>query len=622
MNESAVSRPSAEQIREELARILGSPLFSNARRLSQFLEFVVVRAVNGQAAEIKELLIGVEVYGRDPSYDPKADSIVRAEASRLRSKLREYYETLGREDPVRIDLPKGSYSPAFQLLVEEPPPAPAPPPPAEPAPAPAAAQSKFPLRWVAAAGVLLVVIALAWWLPRGLHRSHLIAVIALANLSPDHSADRLGDTLTDEIVRALVGANEWKVVGRAPNLDLSGPNQMLAPLRQNMGAEVVFSGSYRVEQASVRITLQLTNVADGYLLWTRTYQQPMSWFAESGREVAREAVAAFTRKYIGRATPPEVYAQAREAWSAYSQQELVQSLKLFQEAIDAAPNYAPAWAGLADANMRLSTMPVQPTKTRLAEARTAALKALELDESNAEAHAVLGKIYLYEDSNPTAAVTQLQRAVALDPTRLSPNVRYSEALTVVGDMQRAEEVIEAARARLPPMPDLVFQQGSVLFLARKWERLEEIGRELIALEPGQARGHWLLGLSFEQRGRIREAIAEFQAGLRQGAKDDLRTLCALAHAYGLAGEQSRALEFMNRFFEFGPRNSRYSLPCCAALTYISLKETDKALDFLEMARTTKDAAFLFVPYDARYDPLRGEVRFKNLVASLKAAPNP
>src|SRR5579863_9116861 len=151
MSDMMVVNPTPAAIRAQLERIITSPLFSNARRLSQFLQFVVCRSIEGQASEIKEYLIAVEVYNRSPSYDPKDDSIVRAEASRLRAKLREYYETFGRNDPIRIELPKGAYTPFFRLnaatLVSEPRPIPEPPP-----------SARLPrLRMAAAIGLLAVL---------------------------------------------------------------------------------------------------------------------------------------------------------------------------------------------------------------------------------------------------------------------------------------------------------------------------------------------------------------------------------------------------------------------------------------------------------------------------------
>src|SRR5260370_18918414 len=115
VSETTVASLSPEAIRAQLQRILDSPVFSGARRISEFLQFVVSRSIDGQAGEIKEYLIAVEVYNRNRSYDPRSDSIVRAEASRLRGKLRDYYSADGSNDPIRIELPKGSYTPVFRL---------------------------------------------------------------------------------------------------------------------------------------------------------------------------------------------------------------------------------------------------------------------------------------------------------------------------------------------------------------------------------------------------------------------------------------------------------------------------------------------------------------------------
>src|SRR5262249_37120002 len=150
-----------------------------------------------------------------------------------------------------------------------------------------------------------------------------------------------------------------------------------------------------------------------------------------------------------------------------------------------------------------------------------------------------------------------------------------------GDMRGAEEVILAARAHFPPVPELLLQEGSVYFLARKFEKMESIGRELIALSPSSASGHWLAGLALGQGGDVPEAIAEFKTGLQQSAKDDLRTLCALSHSYALAGDKSRAFEAMASYYAPGSQAvTRFNLPYCVALTFTALKQPDQALDWL------------------------------------------
>jgi len=272
---------------------------------------------------------------------------------------------------------------------------------------------------------------------------------------------------------------------------------------------------------------------------------------------------------------------------------------------------------LADANVRLVEMSIEPLVSRTEAARSAASKAIVLDDSNAEAHSALGWIQSFKDWNFPEGSRQLERAVALDPIRVFPNIYYSQVLTILGNFTEAQASVEAARARLPQIPEVLFQQGSVFFLARKYEKLEALGRELIALDPNGALGHWLVGLSLEQRGHVPSAIAEFKNGLKQ-SPHDLRTLCALSHAYGITHANAKALETMRLFIDPDKKEiTRFTLSYCAALTYASIGQKDKAFEWLEKARIGRDASFPFLPHDPRFDVLKSDPRFKPLADSLK-----
>ena len=235
----------------------------------------------------------------------------------------------------------------------------------------------------------------------------------------------------------------------------------------------------------------------------------------------------------------------------------------------------------------------------------------------AEAHAALGWILAFHDWNFQEGSRELERAVELDPIRVFPNIYYSQVLTILGNFSDAQIAVEAARARLPQIPEVVFQQGSVYFLARKYEKLEALGRELIGLDPNGALGHWLVGLSLEQRRQVPNAIAEFKNGLKQ-APHDLRTLCALSHAYGANRDKAKALETMRLFINPDEKQTtRYTLSYCAALTYASIGEKDKAFEWLEKARIGHDFSFPFLRQDPRFDPLQSDPRFGRLADSLK-----
>jgi TolB-like protein/Tfp pilus assembly protein PilF len=595
--------PLAEpRIREQLARILGSRQFSTARRLSAFLDFVVAATLAGE--EVKESLVGVGVYGREPSYNPKTDGIVRAEASRLRAKLREYYDDSGRDDAVLIELPKGSYTPVFRLR--------------QPTPS---AEQPVPMRRTAAVVMAGIVLASAgiWIAARS--SAPVIAVMPIRNLGPDRTLDTLADVLTSEVTRSLLASRSWSVIGKAPAFDSASDSPPVKLLRE-LGAEVVLTGRLQSQaRPGARLTLELISVSDWRLLWRQTWDRTVAGLADSQKVLAQTAVLAMTRKYARGAASPaaEPYLTARENWSAPTVAGVQQSLALFQKAMRADPGYAPAFAGYADALANLSDdLPDIDTSDKVAAARAAARRALALDPENAEAHAVLGRLYLYKDWSFAAAVDELHRAVRLDPARLGPNLSYAQALSIAGDLHGAQRVLDEAGARLPVLADLLQQKGSVFFLARKWQMVEEIGRQLIALEPENASGHWLVGLSLERRGQVRQAIAQFQQGLKAAARDDLRTLCALAHAYGVAGDSARAIQTMRRYLPSDdPPLTRFTLCYCAALVHTSLKRPDAAFAWLEKARLVKDSSFPYFPLDQRFDALRSDPRYDVLARSLR-----
>jgi len=597
--------PTTEEIRAELRRVLESKPFAAAKRLSGFLEHVVLSAIEG--SEVKEALIGVAVYGRDPAYDPKTDSIVRAEASRLRAKLRDYYDSEGKDNSVRIDLPKGGYQPVFRRL--------------GPADPPEPAQRRSQWRLPAAAAIVLLTLAGAiWWGRIRLTKTHSIALAPLVASGSDGAVQTLAGSLTTEVRNALVASKQWKVAMASGSPSVAGRSDP-GPMGVR-SAEVVLTGNLQSGgKGMVQVDLQLVKAADGYLLWSATYRNRTAAMVESQKDVARQVVEEITHKFAGLPQPARSadYALARELMSSGSVQAVEQSIRLFEKAIQSDPGFSPAFAGLSNAHLQLADLSVQfDTPERVESARAAAQKAIALDEANAEAHVALGRIHLDRDWDFHKAVAELRRGVMLDPVSITPTVLYSRALTIAGDLSGAEEAVSAARARLPAIADLLFQEGCVYFLGHKFEKMETIGRELIPLTPNRTSGHWLAGIALEQRGKTEEAIAMFESGLRNAPKDDYRTLCALSHSYALAGERERALATMRRYLDPNAKSvTRYTLAYCAALTFTALRQHDEAFDWLEKARSVKDNSFPYFPYDPRFDALRKDPRYAGLAAALK-----
>ncbi len=597
-------RVPAEAVRRQLDRLLASPTFANARKLSSFLAFAVAAYLDG--TEVKESIIGVEVYGREATYNPKTDSIVRAEATRLRSKLREYYETDGKQDQIRIDLPKGTYRVVVEFASEQG--MDRTPLSAGPLPErPAAGRRRWAL---AGAAGLILLIALAVALLEWGHvtpQKHRIALIPSETAGSDAALDSLADHLNNALLQALLNAPEWSVVRTAAGQAGDEPFRLNSSLK-------------RGANGSVRVVLELVRTADGSILWTDTDQRRPWALAETAKDIARAAVAGITEKMSGRklSLSASYYLQGRKLWGINQETGLEAAVVLYRKAVAADPRSAEAWAGLAGSSLVLANLiPPAESPPHYEEARKAVTKALALDDSCAEAHTVLGRLLRTKDMDFRRSALEYQRAVALDPDRVYAQTEYSDLLAITGALRAAEDAIRAARARLPILPELIFQEGSVNFLARKPDRTEELARELLALDPESAAGRWLLAMSYELRGKWNEAIGELRRGAAIGARFDSRSMCGLAHAYGMIGDRKAAMETTARFF---PTEPTYRVPFdlwfCAALTQTSLGDHEKALDYLEKAYTVGDHAIPYLPLEPRLDPLHGNPRYQRLVDTL------
>jgi serine/threonine-protein kinase len=251
MNSIAVhpelSSVSSQEIQAYLKKILGSGIFSRAERMRRFLEFIVEEALAGRTENLREYVIGVSVYQKPESLDPRFDPLVRVEAARLRSKLKEYYETEGAEDPVIIRLPKRSYAPSFEWRTADSTPRAGDPDPHE----------------------------------------FSIAVLPFSDLSRNRDQEGFCDELTEEVINALAQVEELRVVARTSVLPFKGKGQDIREIGRELNVAAVLEGSVRTSLEKLRITAQLNSAATGYHLWSETFDMIESDPFELQRELSR-----------------------------------------------------------------------------------------------------------------------------------------------------------------------------------------------------------------------------------------------------------------------------------------------------------------------------------------------
>jgi TolB-like protein len=429
-----------ETLRRQLERVLASPGFARSERLSRLLRFVIDRHLEGRDTELKEPLIGIEVFGRQPDYDPKVDSIVRSEAARLRSRLIEYYAGEGREDPVVIELPKGGYTPRFRQ--------------SETAPARTDGARKTRSRrvWlvVASAGLIFALAAIGWWWVRHRVSPIAIAVLPLENLSHDPANDYFADGLTDELIRNLSIIDGLAPRSRTSSFAFRGRPRNVSEVGKQLAADYILEGSVLRAGQQLRINVQLVRVRDDFPLWTGRYEREVSDVFAIQDEISRRIVNSLRlklrrgrRRYETSVEAYDLYLRARAQQVQHGVYFYGQSIARLKQAIAKDPSFAPAYAALAVAYAAQSGQFQYDIAEDEERMRVAAEKAVQLDPLLAEAHDALGMAYARE-AQWGESEQSFRRAIELDPAR--PESYDHFVMWLLLPLGRIEEALRQARA--------------------------------------------------------------------------------------------------------------------------------------------------------------------------------
>lgn len=345
--------PDQEAVRLQLAKILASPLFSNAPSQERMLRYVVEHALAGEAARLKEYTLGVEVFDRGGDFDPRQDTIVRVQGRRLRDRLDDYYREQGVDDPVRISLPKGHYVPTFHWRQVVPP--------------SASATDGGRKRHFVIIGLLVLVLGGVVWGKFGTGRpvastspAASIAVLPFVDMSADKDQEYLADGLSEEITNLLAGVRQLKVTGRTSAFSFKGTHTPIVEIGRKLGVAHVLEGSVRKSGDRLRVTAQLIKADDGFHLWTKTYDTELKNIFAIQDQVARDVTQALSVKLdavmLNRAQGGTTNVDAYDRFLRWRQLFLSdtldaehdrQRIALAREAVTFDPNFVLGWDALA-----------------------------------------------------------------------------------------------------------------------------------------------------------------------------------------------------------------------------------------------------------------------------------
>ncbi|MEY2545539.1 MAG: hypothetical protein QOG48_656 [Verrucomicrobiota bacterium] len=453
-----------------------------------------------------------------------------------------------------------------------------------------------------------------------------IAVLPFDNLSGDPQNAYFSEGVQDEILTRLAKIAELKVISRTSTQRFKSAPNDLRQIAQQLGVANILEGSVQKANDQVRVNVQLINALTDAHLWADTYDRKLTDIFAVETEIAKAVADVLQAKLTGseqhviaarptaNAEAHQLYLKGRFFWNKRTGGDLKKSIEYFEQAIAADPNYALAYAGVADGYVWLPGYTAGTPRDCYPKAAAAAKKALELDDTLAEAHVSLAlAIWLY-GFDSAQAIREFQRAIELNPNYAIAHQQYgNNTLSALGRFEDA--IAEGKRAvELDPLSLVINSDlGTDYYYARRYDEAIAQLRKTLEMDPGFYIAHLVLGQMLDAKGTHDAAIAELQKA--RALNDDPSVLGVLARAYGLAGNKTETENLLNQLKTLS--KARYVSAYSFALCYIGLDDKEQALRWLEQSyqdRAGSDIGYIRV--DPLFDPLRGDPRFEALAEKI------
>jgi adenylate cyclase len=459
-----------------------------------------------------------------------------------------------------------------------------------------------------------------------------VAVLPFVNLSPDKGDEYLSDGMTEELLNALAKVKGLRVPGRSSSFAFKGRSDedIFRKVGEQLHVNTVLEGSVRKAGTKLRITAQLINVADGFHLWSETYDREMADIFAIQSDVAQRVATALKGQLLAgekqqlARKPTEnleaygLYLKGRYYMTKDTEEAFRKGIESYEKAIELDPNYALAYAGLADAYGALGGVFgfVSPTET-FPKSRAAALKAIELDETLAEAHVALANYKLSYEWNWQEAEREFKRALELNPNSARAHNGYGGYLQAQG---RFNEAIAARRQgqKLEPLsPDITANVGYPYYYARQYDQAIACYREALEMEPNYFWASLWIGQAFVQQGKYDEAITEMNKAVNLSGRN-VRTVASLAHAYAVSGRRDEAVRLLD---ELKQRSAdSYVAPYFVAVVLAGLGENDAVFQWLDKACEERFPYLYLLKVEPVFSGLHSDPRFVALLRKVHLEP--
>jgi TolB-like protein/Flp pilus assembly protein TadD len=464
------------------------------------------------------------------------------------------------------------------------------------------------------------------WLTKtgGTGRIASLAVLPLRDLTGDPGQQYFVDGMSEALTTSLAQIRSLKVISRTSAVEYAASKKPLREIARELGVDAVVEGSVARSGNRVRITTQLIQAASDTHLWAKSFERELvdvlALQSEIARAVAEQVEASLTTDEKSRLTASrpvdpkayEAYLLGRFLLDQGTEESLNRARDQFTKALEIQNDYAAAYAGLAGYYAILPFYSALAPAEVFPKARAAAEKSLEFDESLAEAHASLAYIRAYYEWDWTAAEREFRRALELRPSYADAHFSYSRFLAAAGRMDEAVAEIRRARDLDPRSPSLKANQALLSYFGGQYdEALKELF-DVRQIAPTLSLVHWGIGLTYEQKGMEKEAIAALLKAT--SLSQSLNVQSSLGHAYALFGKRTEARAILTMLQE---RSRQSYVPAYYfVLVHTALGEKDLAFEWLERAYQERSSVLAYLRLDPRLAPLRADPRFASLVARL------
>lgn len=621
-NSSAASEERESLIREELQRIFASDAFKTGKRAQDFLELIVEHALAGRIENLRERMLGAEMFGRPVDYDTANDAVVRVKASEVRRRLAEYYRSLETPPLVRIDLPTGSYVPQFSFE----PTADAAQTPAGEADAPSSLR-RWHLwagirRWhVVALGAVVAAGAIAGvilWNTRGIQEPiRSIAVLPLANYSGDPKEDYFADGMTESLITELGRISSLRVISRTSSMTYLRTTKTIPEIAHELSVDAVVEGSVEREGKRIRITVQLIDARKDEHLWAHSYDRDLTDVFALQSQVAaaiadhiRAELTPSESEHLNR--PQSVDPEAMDLYlhgvERFNGKDPNEAIAFLQKAIAKAPDFAAAHDELAKAYGWAGDAGRLPYGEAFSKQEEEALKAIQLGDTRPEPHLDLARAALERNLDWATCASEIQQALSINPNSAAAHWMQADYLMRTGHEDRALSEVMVASQLDPVSASSFTDRAFIKYFARQYDAALDDMKQAAKLPHDPRQLDFALADIYVEKGRYNEAATLFAGFTGPHALGHLGNLYA---RQGKRKDAQAVIAQMEQEIE-ATGIGRYEI----ALIYAGLGDKDQAFKWLDAALETRDKGITFIKVDPCLDPLRFDPRFKNLIARV------